>query len=68
VTSQITKFLVDGADYFVALTDMPGVRIGLIGSTCYNIPKGHAYYDRVCECASEQDAEEYFDELFGLLG
>lgn len=61
--AHTTKFLFNDSDYFVALTDMPGVRIGLIGATCYDIPVGHAYYDRICEATTRCDVEEYHDEL-----
>jgi hypothetical protein len=44
------------------------VRIGMVGGTCLDIPAGHAYHDRLTECTNENDAEEYFDELYGLLG
>jgi hypothetical protein len=63
-----TQFIVDGIDHFVALTDLPGVRVGMVGGPCFDIPQGHAYYDRVCECATEQDAENYFDELVSFNG
>ena len=66
--STTTQFIVNGVDFFVALIDMPGVRVGMVGGTCFDIPQGHAYYDRLTECADEQQAEEYFDELYGLLG
>lgn len=66
--TTITQFVVQGPDFFVAKTDMPGVRIGMVGGTCFDIPAGHAYHDRLMECTNENDAEEYFDELYGLLG
>lgn len=58
-----TEFIVDGVDFFVAMTDLPGVRVGMVGGTCFDIPRGHAYHDRICECGNEQHAEAYFDEL-----
>lgn len=59
-----TEFIVDGEDFFVALTDAPGVRVGTVGGVCYDIPAGHTLYQRICESASERDAEDRFDELF----
>ncbi|WP_027813354.1 hypothetical protein [Burkholderia cenocepacia] len=64
---RITEFLFDNGDYFVARTDMPGVRIGMVGGTCFELPAGHAYYNRVCEIANAVDAEEMFDELYAAL-
>lgn len=58
-----TEFLFDDGDYFTALTDMPGVRVGIVGGTCFDVPRGHAYYDRICEAAIRADVEDYHDEL-----
>lgn len=58
-----TKMLFNDDDYFVALTDMPGVRIGMVGGTCYDVPRGHAYYDRICEADTRAAVEDYHDEL-----
>jgi hypothetical protein len=61
-----TKMLYDSADYFVALTDRNCVRIGLKNAVCYDIPSGHAYYDRTVESASSPAwVEELHDELVG---
>ena len=65
--AHTVKFLFQDSDYFVATTDEPGVRIGIVGGTCYDIPRGHAYYDRVCEAATRRDVEEYHDELTSAL-
>ncbi len=61
--STITEFLFQDGDHFTALTDMPGVRIGLVGSACFDVPRGHAYYDRIVEANTSKDVEDYFDEL-----
>lgn len=61
--STITKFLFNDGDYFTALTDMPGVRIGLTGSACFDVPAGHTYYNRIVEANTSKDVEDYFDEL-----
>lgn len=62
-----TKMLFSDDDYFVALTDMPGVRIGMVGGTCYDVPRGHAYYDRICEADTRAAVEDYHDELIAAL-
>ncbi|KWO88641.1 hypothetical protein WM32_09360 [Burkholderia ubonensis] len=64
---RITEFLFNNDDYFVARTDMPGVRIGMVGGICFDIPTGHAYHDRVREIENAADAEEMFDELYAAL-
>ena len=61
--AKTTKFLFQDGDYFVALTDEPGVRIGMVGGTCYDVPRGHAYYDRICEADTRRAVEDYHDEL-----
>ncbi len=60
-----TKFLFNDGDYFVALTDRDCVRIGLVGATCYDIPAGHAYYERIAESTSRGEVEDLHDELTG---
>lgn len=61
-----TKFLFEDGDYMVALTDRECVRIGLKGQgPFYDIPKGHAYYERVCDATNRRDAEDLHDELSG---
>lgn len=66
--AHTTEFIVDGREFFVAKTDMPGVRVGMIGGTCFDVPLGHAYHDRIAECVTEQHAEDYFDELMRAAG
>jgi len=39
----------------------------MVGGLCYDVPAGHAYFDRIRECANEHDAEDYFDELYVAL-
>lgn len=67
-SNRTTTFIVKGLDYFVAHLDNGGVRLGMVGGTCFDIPAGHAWFDRITECANESQAEEYFDELFPLIG
>ena len=61
--SNITAFIVNGADYFTAHTSNGSLRIGLVGSASFDIPAGHAWFERIAEAANEQNVEEYFDEL-----
>ena len=58
-----TEFLFSDGDYFVALTDEPGVRVGIVGGTCFDVPAGHAYFDRICEASTRSVVEGYHDEL-----
>jgi hypothetical protein len=39
----------------------------MVGGDCFDVPTGHAYYDRITEIENEHDAEEMFDELFAAL-
>lgn len=66
--AHTTTFLFNDGDYFVAMLDDGGVRIGLTGVTCYDIPKGHAWFDRVCEADTRAWVEELHDELFAAVG
>lgn len=58
-----TKFLFQDGDYFTALTDEPGVRVGIVGGTCFDVPRGHAFYDRIVEADTRAAVEGYHDEL-----
>jgi len=62
-----TNFLFSDGDYFTALTDRDCVRIGIVGGTCYDIPNGHAYYDRIIESTSRVEVEDLHDELFAAI-
>lgn len=59
----LTKFIVQDGDYFTGLTDQNCVRIGIVGGTCYDIPKGHAWYDRVVGAFLRVDVEDLHDQL-----
>lgn len=61
--AHTTKFLFQDGDYFTALTDQNGVRIGIVGGTCFDIPRGHAYFDRIAESTSRVEVEDLHDEL-----
>lgn len=56
--AHTTNFLFKSANYFVALLDNEGVRIGLVGAYCTDIPNGHAMFAEVVECAARGDASE----------
>lgn len=62
---RTTKFLFDDGEYFVALTDQLAVRVGRVGGTCFDIPMGHAYFERIAEAASPIEVEALHDELMG---
>lgn len=62
--SYITKFIVDGADYFAAYTDEGEVRIGLINCASINIPSDHVRYAEAVACSNEDEVEALFDEMF----
>ena len=66
--AHTTAFILDGRDYFAAHLDNGGVRLGMIGNIAYDIPRGHAWFDRIAEIQNEQEAEDYFDDLFPLIG
>jgi hypothetical protein len=59
--------LFNDGDYFTADTDAPGVRIGMVGGTCFDIPSGHAWYDRVHEASTRVEVEDLHDELTGAM-
>ena len=63
--AHTTEFIAKTEDYFTAHLDDGGVRIGFIGGTCFDIPTGHTYYQRITEATSEM-IEEYHDELMGV--
>ncbi len=61
--AHTVAFLVDGRDYFSARLDNGGVRVGLVGGTCYDVPAGHAYFDRIVAAETESTVETIHDEL-----
>lgn len=61
---KTTDFKFNDGDFFVALTDAKTVRIGMVGGpACFDVPAGHAWYDRIVEATSRNEVESYFDEL-----
>lgn len=61
--AKTTKMLFNDGEFFVSLTDMPGVCVGMSWGTRFDVPRGHAYYDRIAEATTRQEVEGYFDEL-----
>lgn len=61
--AKTTQMLFNDGEYFTALTDAPGVRVGIIGDTCFDVPLGHAYYDRIREASTRAEVEGYYDEM-----
>ena len=43
------------------------IRIGIVGGTCFDVPRGHAYYDRIAEATTRNEVEGYHDELTGAF-
>lgn len=60
---HITTFIFDDGEFFCAHTDMPGVRVGMNNINAFNIPRGHAFYDRAVEADTRTLVEALFDEL-----
>ena len=65
--AHTTEFIAKNEDYFTAHLDDSGVRIGFIGGTCFDIPPGNAYHQRISEATSEM-IEQYHDELMSVHG
>ncbi len=56
----------DDSGYFTALLDNGGVRIGLKNCLMYDIPAGHAWFDRAFEASALVEVEALHDELVSL--
>lgn len=63
MTSHITQFIVDGADYFSAHTDAGSVRIGNVGGFIIEFPRSHPAYNRCVSVADELAVESLVDEF-----
>ena len=61
------KILFTDGEYFVALTDQLAVRVGMVGGTCFDVPMGHAYFERIAEAKARVEVEALFDELAGAF-
>ena len=66
--NTITEMKFNDGEYFVGVIDMPGIRIGMVGEQCFDIPLGHAWHDRVAEANTRSEVEDLFDELFEHIG
>ena len=65
--AHTTKMLFQDGDFFTALTDEPGVRVGMVGGTCFDVPRGHAWFDRVREATTRAEVEDHFDDLYAAV-
>lgn len=65
--AHTTKIIFDDGDYFTAMLDDGGIRIGLKGFNCYDIPSGHAWFARVAEATTRVEIESYHDDLFAAI-
>ena len=67
--AKITDFIFKGADYFVAMLDHGGVRIGLVESYATDFPAGHEMFDMVVACGQsgdEEAIEKLSDEIYSI--
>ncbi|MFD2297738.1 hypothetical protein QRO11_15480 [Paracidovorax citrulli] len=61
--ARTTAFIFRDADYFAAHLNDGGVRIGIVGGVCYDIPVGHAHHARAAEANTRAAVEDLHDEL-----
>lgn len=67
--ANITDFIFKGADYFVAMLDHGGVRIGLVESYATDFPADHEMFDMVVACGQsgdEEAVEKLSDEIYSI--
>lgn len=50
-------------DFFTADLSDGGVRIGLVNTRTFDVPRGHAWHDRIREAATIAEVEDYFNQL-----
>lgn len=55
--ANTTDFIFKGADYFVAILDHGGVRIGLVESYATDFPADHEMFNMVVACGQSGDEE-----------
>ncbi len=60
------SLIVDGADYFTANLADGWVRVGCIGSYCFDFPAGHELNAKALGATNEAEAEEIFDICAGI--
>ena len=63
--TRLTQFLIRTEDYFVGLTDKPGVRVGFVGGHCFDFPKVHPRY-AVAVALTAETVEAFHDECMGV--
>lgn len=63
MTSRITNFIINGADYFSAHTDTGGVRIGNVGGFIIEFPRGSENSERAASLREESEVEAMVDEF-----
>lgn len=69
MAAHITKFVFKSEDYFVAMLDNGGVRIGLAGYYMNDFAPHHAMFSKVVECGYRGDAceiEELSDAIYSI--
>lgn len=59
------NLIVDGAEYFTANLAGGWVRVGCIGSYCFDFPADHKLHAEISAAASEAEAEAIFDICAG---
>lgn len=67
--ANITNFIFKGSDYFVAMLDHGGVRIGLVESYATDFPADHEMFEKVVACGVSGDAdavEALSDEIYSI--
>lgn len=65
--AHTTEMLFDNGDYFIAVLDDGGIRLGMRDMASINFPADHAKYEVVKSLAAAADAEaieEAFDEAY----
>lgn len=69
MSAKITTYLFKSDDYFVAVLDNSGVRIGLAASYSTDIPTGHEMFEMVVACGNSGNAEaieNLSDEIYSI--
>lgn len=59
---KIDIFIFQDDTFFSAELDNGGVRVGMIGIRCFDIPKNHAAHNRVLMAETREQVETIFDE------
>lgn len=62
MAAHTTTIICDTGDYFAAHLDNGGVRIGMVGGVCHDVPAGHSSYDAIA-AANDETVESIFDSL-----